>query len=96
MFTCRKISRSDSDSTAINALSNEDCKLAMSHCEVAPLDDGDTVAGASSATFAFDEPDGGDCVARKTSVALFLGAGSVALAVDELTGCKNHRILFKS
>ena len=68
----------------------------MSHCEVTPLDDGDTVAGASSPTFAFDEPDGGDCVARKTSVTLFLGAGSVALAVDGLTGCNNHRILLKS
>ena len=68
----------------------------MSHCEVTPQDDGDTVAGASSATFAFDEPDGGEFVARNTSVALFLGAGSVALAVDGLTGCENHKILLKS
>ena len=58
----------------------------MSHCAATPLDDGDTVAGASSATLAFDEQDGSDCVARGTSVALFLGAGSVALAVDELAG----------
>ena len=78
--------RSDSDSTAVNALSNKACKLAMSHCAATPLDDGDTVAGASSATLAFDEQDGCNYVARYTSVALLLRAGSVTLAVDQITG----------
>ena len=96
LFTCRNISRSDSYSTAVSALSDKDCKLAMSHCAATPLDDGDAVAGAISATLAFDGPDGGDCVARWTSVALFLGAGAVALAVDALPGGEIHKILNKS
>ena len=93
MFTCRNILWSDSYSTAVSALSDKDCKLAISHCAATPLYDGDAVAGASSATLAFDGPDGGDCVARGTSVALFLGAGSVAKAVDWVIGCENHKIL---
>ena len=60
----KHISRSDSYSTAANALSEKDCKLAMSHCAATPLDDCNTVAGASSATLAFDEPDGVNCVAK--------------------------------
>ena len=43
-----------------------------------------------------DEPDGGECVARQTSVAMFRGAGSVSLAFDDLAGGKHYKILSKS